>query len=561
MLVLGSIGSDAIAHEGHEHGDAPAAVVTTGQPRVSAQSESYELLGVLKGDQLSIYLDRFGTIDPVTDAAITVTIGEGEPLNAVSAADGTYTVALPPLLSASEVELIFAITARSGDDLLTGALVMQDKSSSSSTATVLRPASSWRAWEARILAPARDPATLAGVTFGLGLLFGLLLRSGSILPALGTAAATVGVLALLIGSVSGNNDDVQAVRDAAAAPAGGAKAPVGEVDRPRRLTDGTVFVPKPTQRLLGVRTTLTEPEETQKAINLIGRVVADPNSSGLAQAIQAGRVISPEKGLPRLGQRVNKGDVLAILEPQLSAADRTTIAERSGEIEQQIATAETKLRRTRMLVERSAAPASQIADAEVELEGLRKRREIVRQNRIEPDVLRAPITGIIAGARAVAGQVVQPQDVLFQIVDPGSLWVEALVYGDVDPATISGATASSGGAAFKLNLLGFSPALQQQATLVQFTIADPPLTLSVGQPVTVIAKSGPPVRGQILPREAIVRGSNGEAIVWRHSDPERFEARPVSIEPFDAARVIVAAGVKEGERITVRGAELISQIR
>jgi hypothetical protein len=59
----------------------------------------------------------------------------------------------------------------------------------------------------------------------------------------------------------------------------------------------------------------------------------------------------------------------------------------------------------------------------------------------------------------------------------------------------------------------------------------------------------------------VVRGGNGEAQVWRHTDPERFDSRPVRTEPFDAMRMIVRAGVAQGERIVVRGAELINQVR
>ena len=89
---------------------------------------------------------------------------------------------------------------------------------------------------------------------------------------------------------------------------------------------------------------------------------------------------------------------------------------------------------------------------------MRKRREIVRQNRAEPEVLRAPVDGVIASARVVAGQVVQAQDALFQIVDPKGLWVEALVYAEVDPARIAGASALAvDGTPLTLVLPGLQP--------------------------------------------------------------------------------------------------------
>ena len=224
--------------------------------------------------------------------------------------------------------------------------------------------------------------------------------------------------------------------------------------------------------------------------------------------------------------------------------------------------AETKLNRIRPLAERGVVPQSQVLDAQTEIEGLKRRREIVGRTRVEPEVLRAPIDGVISAAKIVAGQVVQAQDVLFQLVDPKGLWVEALVYGEINPAQIADASASVGdGTPLKLTYQGFSRALQEQASVVQFAVLNPPAVLSVGQPVTVIAKTGAPVEGIILPREAVVRGGNGEALVWRHTDPERFEARPVRTEPFDATRVVVRGGLTPGERIVVRGAELINQVR
>jgi RND family efflux transporter MFP subunit len=341
-----------------------------------------------------------------------------------------------------------------------------------------------------------------------------------------------------------------------------AKAALPAGDTPRRLPDGTLFVPKPTQRLLEVRTVVSKPEAVQRAVNLIGRVIADPNRSGLVQSINGGRILAPEGGLPRLGQTVKRGQVLALVEQAVAQADRTTISERAGEIEQDIAVAETKLRRVRQLAERGVAPASQITDAETELEGLRRRREILRQTRTEPEVLRAPIDGTIAAARVVAGQVVGSQDVIFQLVDPKGLWVEALVYGETDPSKVSSASAvATDGTPLKLNFLGFSKALQQQAAVVQFAVENPPPNLAVGQPVTVTAQNGAPVTGIIMPRDAVVRSGNGEAVVWRHTDPERFEARPVRTEPFDATRLLIRAGVQEGERIVTRGAETINQIR
>ena len=49
--------------------------------------------------------------------------------------------------------------------------------------------------------------------------------------------------------------------------------------------------------------------------------------------------------------------------------------------------------------------------------------------------------------------------------------------------------------------------------------------------------------------------------MWVHVAPERFEPRPVRVLPVDATRVIVAGGLSGGERVVVRGTDLINQIR
>jgi RND family efflux transporter MFP subunit len=544
------------AHEGHDHDDsARAALASSTYPRVTAQSELYEVVGILKGDRLLIYLDRTATNEPVTDAKVRVTIGDGEAVDAAPAGNGVYAVSSPRLTGAGSVEVVFAITASSGDDLLVGAMTLPKADAPGAGASRTAGPTVSR-WIAAIPAPVRNPIVLTVVTFALGILFGHLQRNGRVVPAIATGAAAVGVLVVLV---------AVALSQEAPDRAGNATPPSTDApmsDAPRRLPDGTAFVAKSTQRLLDVRTVAAKPETATPAVNLIGRVIGDPNRTGVVQSIHGGRVIPLEGGLPRVGQSVGKGDVLVKIDPYLPLADRTTISEKTGEIEQLIAVAETRLRRLRPLAEGNAVPRSQIMDAETELEGLRRRREAIRNARTEPELLRAPTDGVIAMAKVVPGQVVQPQDTLFQIVDPKGIWVEALAYGEIDPASLAGATAvTTGGQTMALSYQGFSRALQQHASIVHFVVSGPLGNLSIGQPVTVLATSGTPITGLIIARDAVVRSSNGEAIVWVHVEPERFEPKPVRTQPFDATRVIVAAGLTEGDRVVVRGAELINQIR
>ncbi|MBX9776836.1 MAG: efflux RND transporter periplasmic adaptor subunit [Xanthobacteraceae bacterium] len=549
-LLLASSMPGAQAHEGHDHGSGET-IAGALAPRVAARSDIFDLVGILRGDRLVIYLDRAATNEPVTTADIAVTIGDAaDPVNTEWGADGTYALTSPQFKTAGPIELVFSITGDAGEDLLAGTLTVPGEAAAAPGGSTI---GTLRTWLTSLVSPMWQMVLLAIATAGLALYGTYFLLRRYFAQATAFALMAVAGGGLLFETARGAGSD-PAVRPAAS----GATI----IDSPRRQPDGHAFVPKPTQRLLDVRTEQLAPQTAQRAVSLIGRIIADPNSTSLVQSINGGRVMAPDGGLPRIGQAVRKGDLLARIEPTLPQADRTTILEKLGEVEQLIAVAEARLRRIRALVEKAVAPQSQLVDAEAEMEGLRKRRQVLLEIRVEPEALRAQTSGVIAAARVVPGQVVQAQDVLFQVVDPKSLWVEALVYGEIDPAGLGHATATvSGRPPLKLRFQGFSHALQQHASIVQFVVEDPPPNLGIGLPVNVIATSGEPVTALIVPKDAVVRSANGEAILWRHEAPELFEPRPVRTAPFDATRVIIAAGAAKGDRVVIRASDLVNQVR
>lgn len=534
--------SVSLAHEGHDHGDdEKSAVVSSAFPRVTARSDVYEVVGILKNGELSIFIDDAVSNEPVTDAKLQVTIGDAGAIEAKRAPDG-YTVALPDPNRTGSVEVIFAINASKGDDLLVDSFTLTPQ-----------PAETSPQYDHGILSANRIAAGLFLAGLALAVAFGSLKRQGR-RRAANTAAVAAGACVLLAAAAFGGWRN-------AGAPSS-TQQPQVQSDAPRRLPDGTAFAAKPTQRLLDVRTATAEPQTARPAFNLIGRVIGDPNRSSIVQSVYGGRIVPNEGALPRIGQKVVKGETLLRIEPYLPVADRTTISEKMAEIEQLIAVAETKINRLRPLAERGAAPMGQLNDLESELAGLRARRETVRNSRGDYELLRASTDGVITAAKAVPGQVVQPQVVLFEIADPQGLWVEALAYDGLDStAPIQATAADSDGVSFPLSYLGTSRTLRQHASVVHFSIPEPPSGLRIGQPVTVLVQGGAAKQGLIFPRDAVVKSSNGENIVWMHVAPERFEPRPVRIEPLDASKVIVAAGLNAADRVVVRGADLVNQIR
>ena len=151
----------SMAHEEHDHGDADnSAVVSSAYPRVSARSELYEIVGILKGGQLSIFLDDAVTNEPISDAALQVTIGDSAPIEAKKEQNGIYTAAFPDPKLTGSVEVIFSVAAKKGDDLLVDSFTLPQSD--------IPPAKP----EHALVSAGRSAAILALAGLGLGLLFG-----------------------------------------------------------------------------------------------------------------------------------------------------------------------------------------------------------------------------------------------------------------------------------------------------------------------------------------------------------------------------------------------------
>ena len=84
----------AMAGEGHDHGTTATAATGTALPRFAAVSDLFELVGVLKGQQITLYLDRAADNSPVTEATIELEIN-GKKYQAVKRGSDEFELALP----------------------------------------------------------------------------------------------------------------------------------------------------------------------------------------------------------------------------------------------------------------------------------------------------------------------------------------------------------------------------------------------------------------------------------------------------------------------------------
>ncbi|MBO9646384.1 MAG: HlyD family efflux transporter periplasmic adaptor subunit, partial [Pseudacidovorax sp.] len=174
----------------------------------------------------------------------------------------------------------------------------------------------------------------------------------------------------------------------------------------------------------------------------------------------------------------------------------------------------------------------------------------------------APASGVIASSSVVAGQVVDARELVFEIVDPARLRIEALAYDPALTSDIGGASLAVGGTQVPLQFVGTARALRDQALPLAFRAQGAALsTLAVGQPVRLQVHSRSTHEAIAVPRAALMRNAANETIVWVKTAPERFAPRTVTTTPLDGVRVALSSGVAPGERVVTDGATLINQIR
>jgi biotin carboxyl carrier protein len=545
----------ALAHEGHDHGDAPAAVAQA-LPRVQARSDVFELVAVASGHKLTIYLSDFKTNAPVPEANVEVAF-DGKSFPAVRRGEGVYQITADWLDVPGAKPLVFTVVTPAVSDLLDGVLeIAQPPAAAAYNVAFADLVRSRLLWAWTLLAAAtgfvvalafarRAPAAASGVHAADEQRSAPRSRAASLL--LVGVVASAGLLLPVPRALAASHDHGSE-----------GEALIG-IDMARRLPDGSVFMPKPAQWLLGVRTSITETAKAARTIEMVGTVIPDPSASGRVQASLAGRVGVANGRLPHVGQQVSQGDVMALLSPSVPAFDRGTTDAQVAEIAGAIEVAEQKARRYAG-VGPGTVPQKDIDQVNAELTALKARRAALRPVG-GPEMLKAPVSGIVAAANVHLGQVVDARETLFEIVDPDKLWIEAIGTELQDIQGILAAMAVTSGKTTRLSFIGRAPGLKQQAQPLLFRVDEPIAALAVGRPVTVLVESKQELSGIVVPASAVVRASNGLPQVWEHVSAERFEAIAVRTAPLDGRTVLITAGVKEGTRLVVEGAEFINQVR
>jgi cobalt-zinc-cadmium efflux system membrane fusion protein len=385
--------------------------------------------------------------------------------------------------------------------------------------------------------------------------------------------------------------------DAAAAAASGAEEP----------QDAVPFLLEQ-QWKIGLMLERASPRTLTERRIVPARVAPLEGNAAAVAAPVAGRLLPPDSGtLPRTGDVVEKGRVLAYVEPPLGAPELAQlralrieldlavleVAGALGEARSRLRFAEREHERIAKLRAEGLSTAQQFEEAErdlavgrTELEAAAGRNEALERlasespgSAAEPRFpLVAPIAGRLVEVRAAQGESVGPEAPVFRILDATRLAIEGraseLDLALLDPGRLDpGVPAGAGSAvarfaafperAFELRGLrdgrphvGAEVDPSTRTFAVRYELDNADGSIRPGMLADLEIATGARNARVAIPREAVVM-DQGLPTAYVMLEGELFQRRDLQLGAKDGAWVEVVRGIAAGERVATRGAYVV----
>ena len=318
-------------------------------------------------------------------------------------------------------------------------------------------------------------------------------------------------------------------------------------------------------------------------VRVAARVRARPGFSAAIVAPVSGQLVAPSgQSLPQPGKHVEAGQLLALLRPNFSEA-AARVAEADGEFNTAKAAldqADAAYTRTKKLAAEQAKSPRELQEAELVYQSAKARYAAAAGllatfkqagGVSSPDApllmeLRAPIAGVLNSMAAGPGEVVSANQLVFTVLNPESVWIEASIPEASIARLSTGKDASvempgqpgqflsiTGDGRGHLVSFGLEVDLATRTVPLIYELKNPDSTLRVGQSVNLHVETARAEEALAIPGAAIVE-EDGRPIAFVQLAGETFEKRDLSLGIRDGNWVQILSGITEGERVVTKGA-------
>lgn len=346
-----------------------------------------------------------------------------------------------------------------------------------------------------------------------------------------------------------------------------------------------VFVSVETQIRMGIKTAIVQKKKLPKRLKTLGRTRIRPELEAVVTSPVEGRLVgTSDYEPPKIGERVTKGQIVAVVDQTISGPDAINLTIEQTKIRSEFRQAQADLALAKKEYERvsklkDVVPDKEIWRAETVLsiarekhDGLKKQGAIYETSEDQSHnqtkktgrvIMKAPLDGTIAETHVTLGEYVRLDKELYHIVNLSEVLVEADVFEN-SIAIVSHATSAkiiteaypddifTG----KLVSIGTTIDPQTRTLKVIFSVPNLSLKLVAEMFADVFIETGESFEGLTIPKTAIVN-QDGQSIIYVKDSGEQFIARPVVVAEKFMDSVLLspdsALSIKEGDRVVVQG--------
>lgn len=333
------------------------------------------------------------------------------------------------------------------------------------------------------------------------------------------------------------------------------------------LTD--VFeVPKETQFLFEVLTQPVNAGGFLPTTQLNGTVI--PSSTGLAvvQPPQPGRIISLNV---RVGQKVSKGQTLAIVEQTLDATALVSLQVERNTLEAELAVAQREYDRLKKIEDIAAK--REVSEAAARLQKAQENLKVFNDiaqggkgtHRRFPLV--APISGLVSPFSVAIGTTVGVGDTVFQLTNLAKVYVEAQLF-ERDAESLLSATGyevicqreAGQHRTTRVRLLSAAQSVNaNQSQKALFEVENPEGDFKIGEFVSIRIQGKTNGNTLALPNSALSQ-VNGKPCVFIKESPENYRVQYVATGHNNGDFTTILKGINNGDKIVVASAYQLKMI-
>jgi RND family efflux transporter MFP subunit len=278
------------------------------------------------------------------------------------------------------------------------------------------------------------------------------------------------------------------------------------------------------------------------------------------QSPQTGKIISLKTSI---GQKVNKGQVLAVIEQSIDAGTQIDLLTQRNNAEAEYQAAKAQYDRLKTIADIAAK--KDVQEAEARFKSAESNRKLLRQLSSNTNGnsklvnLTAPISGIVGNFNFAIGAVINAGETLFAITDLSKVYVEAQIYAK-DENTIAKAQEIFAVGTNNPNLKGKLKLISKAQTVNDanqtqkyvFELLASNGAFKIGENVTVKVSSASATRKLVIPNTAITE-VNGKQAVFVKESAETYKVTYINKGSDNGTHSTILSGIAKESRIVDAG--------